>query len=239
MRVLVTRPEPDASRLAEEIRALGQEPVLQPLLKFHALKAEPAAFQGADAVAVTSGNGLRALQEMGKFQDLLHLPLFCTGKETADKARALGFRNIMAVAQTAGELAEHIAKSAGALRSIIHISGMHQAFDLEAALENHGISVRTLNVYSMEARQELDSATVRALKDGCVDSVTLMSARTASVFVSLCQKHEIQDYVTSLLYLCLSEGVAARLRPLEANNIRVAEKPTRQALLDLLAAIIV
>jgi uroporphyrinogen-III synthase len=234
MRILITRPEPDASKFAEEIRALGHEALLQPLLQFQLLETGPAAFQNAKAVAVTSGNGLRALEEMGRVKDVIGLPLFCVGSETARKARALGFQNIMAVAQTVGGLAVDMV-IAGAAGPLIHISGEHQAFDLEAALENHGISVHTLNVYRMDARQEFDDAAVRAFKDGCVDSVTLMSARTASIFVSLCRKHEIEEHVRLLLYLCLSEGVAARLRPLEANNVRIAKVPARQALLDILA----
>ena len=63
MRLLVTRPEPDASTFAEELRGLGHEPVLQPLIEFRALDFNPAKLRTAQAIIITSGNCLRALEE--------------------------------------------------------------------------------------------------------------------------------------------------------------------------------
>ena len=68
MRLLVTRPEPGASIFAEELRELGHEPILQPLLEFRALNFDPAKLRAAQALIITSGNCLRALEEMSPFR---------------------------------------------------------------------------------------------------------------------------------------------------------------------------
>src|SRR6516165_7361633 len=100
MRLLVTRPEPDASRLAQELRDLGHEPVLQPLLEFRSLGFDPAPLKTAAALVLTSGNALRALQEGLKIKDIADIPLFCAGEETARRAAAAGFRCLAATART-------------------------------------------------------------------------------------------------------------------------------------------
>jgi uroporphyrinogen-III synthase len=238
MRILITRPEPDAAALAHDITSLGHEPVIEPLLRFTCRPIAPDAFDGARAVAVTSGNALRALQEAGPLQDVVRLPLLCVGAETARKARALGFQTIVATAETAEELAEILKRDAQALKltPVIHVTGMHQAFDLAKALDGHGLSIRTLSVYGMEARRAFSESLLRELKAGRIDGTILMSARTAEILVSLCRKHDVESHAAQLLHFCLSTAVAERLAPLKPVNVRVAERPTRAALLSLIAA---
>jgi uroporphyrinogen-III synthase len=75
MRLLVTRPEPDAGALAEELRTLGHEPVLQPLLEFHVLDFDLGSLKTADALIFTSRNGLRALSEKLDLGSVAHRPV--------------------------------------------------------------------------------------------------------------------------------------------------------------------
>src|SRR5690606_34319874 len=63
MRVLVTRPEPDARQEADALRARGYEPVLAPLLDIEFLKGVSLDLDGAQAVVITSRNALRALAD--------------------------------------------------------------------------------------------------------------------------------------------------------------------------------
>lgn len=236
MRILITRSEPEASALAHDIRSLGHEPVVHPLLCFSRLTIAPDAFDGASTIAVTSANALRALEEAGRLQDVAGLPLACVGEETARKARAAGFETIIAIAETAEKLAEVIGRDAKALRlsPLVHVTGMHQAFDFAKTLEACGLSIRTLSVYAMQARPTFDDTVLRELKGGRIGGTILMSARTAEILVSLCQKHNVESDAAPLLYLCLSAGIAARLAPLKPVNVRIAERPTRDALLRLI-----
>jgi uroporphyrinogen-III synthase len=236
MRILITRPEPDASAMANDIRSLGHEPVIQPLLRFTSCAITPDAFDGAKAIAVTSWNAIRALEETGRLQDVVGLPLVCVGEETARKARAAGFKTIAAIAETAEKLAEVLKRDTNSLNlaPLVHVTGQHQAFDLAKALGPHGLPIRSLTAYAMQPRPALEETLLRELRVGQIDATILMSARTAEILVSLCQQHNVESEAARLLYLCLSAGIAARLAPLKPENVRIAERPTREALLLLI-----
>jgi uroporphyrinogen-III synthase len=236
MRLLVTRPEPDASIFAEELRGLGHEPILQPLLEFRALNVDPAKLRAAEALIITSGNCLRALEETSLFAHVRDVPLYCVGAGTARRAQAMGFKNLLATADTAGQLAAKIIASGGRNTALAHLSGERQAFDLAGALSREGFRIKTVRVYSMEACREFAPAIDAMLKAGDVNGVILMSPRTAEIYVSLCHRHGIADFAKSPLYFCLSKNVAAKLASLNASHVRISGKPNRTALLELLAA---
>lgn len=235
MRLLVTRPEPEAAALAEELRGLGHEPVLQPLLEFKSLDFDPEPISTADALIFTSGNSLRALREKLNLTAIAAKPVFCVGGETARRAREAGFQSVAATAETAEVLSGKIAALAQRGSKLVHVTGEHQAFDLAAALAREGLSLCTLTVYCMEARQAFEAPLVAAFKTGTVDGVILMSPRTAEIFVSLCRSHELLDFVKNISYFCLAGSAAKNLKPLEPAHVHVAAKPNREALLALLA----
>jgi uroporphyrinogen-III synthase len=237
MRLLVTRPEPDASHLAEELRDLGHEAVLQPLLEFRSLDFDADTLKAAAALIVTSGNALRAVQAKLKIEDIAHIPLFCTGEETARRATAAGFRRIAAVTCTAGELVPKIALAVQKGSRLVHVTGKHQAFDLAAALAGEGLSLFTLSVYDMVPRPAFEASLTGDLKSGRIGGVILMSPRTAKIFAGLCAAHGLAGHAGTLCYFCLSETVARKLEPVRPACLYVAETPSRKALLALIAAL--
>lgn len=234
MRLLVTRPEPDASVFAEELRARGHDPVVEPLLEFHALPFDSAPLSDAQAFIITSGNALRAIGQAAC--QIASVPLYCVGEETARRARSLGFQNVLATADNAERLAQKIIACATKDRPLVHLGGEHQAFDLAGALEREGLPFHTLSVYSMDARCELSPSVDAMLRAAGIDGVILMSPRTAEIYVSLCHRHGVGDFAKRPIYFCISENVAAKLASLEPNDVRVPAKPNRKALLDLIGA---
>ncbi len=237
MRVLVTRPEPEAAAQADELRGMGHEPVLQPLLEFRALDFDPAPLRSAAALIFTSGNALRALREKIDPRDIAQTPVLCVGSETARRARAAGFKSVAATADTAEELSAKIVSQTGRGVPLVHVTGEHQAFDLAQALAHEGLSLHTLRVYVMKAREVFDSQAAGELQAGAIGGVILMSPRTAEIFVSLCRHYELLDCAKDLSYFCLAESVAKKLKPLEPANVHIAARPGREALLALLAAL--
>ena len=109
MRVLVTRPEPDATRQAERLAARGHEPVLAPLLAIESANNVPLELDGAQALIVTSRNALRALASHRDLAASLQLPLFAVGEATAKAATELGFTTVIAGPGTGEELSRLIA----------------------------------------------------------------------------------------------------------------------------------
>ena len=89
--MLVTRPDPDASDTAARLGALGIEGVPCPLLVHETLAVGLPEPKGFAALAVTSANALRALDERGALTRYLELPVYAVGDRTADVARDLGY----------------------------------------------------------------------------------------------------------------------------------------------------
>ena len=236
MRLLVTRPEPDASAFAEELCGLGHEPILQPLLEFQVLDFDLEPLRAAEVLIITSGNSLRALQERGVSKDILGKPLYCVGEQTAERALQAGFETVLEVAGTGEELAGKIIASARRDALLAHIMGEHMAFDIVGALAREGFSVQSVTVYSMDACARFRPPVDAMLTAGEVDGVILMSPRTAEIYVSLCHRHGILHCAKTPIYFCISQNVAAKLASLKPNHVRVSAKPSRKALLELLHA---
>jgi len=96
MRLLVTRPEPDASRQAEKLRELGHEPILAPLMTIETISGVPLHLDQAQALIVTSRNALRAIAARPELNEARDFPLYAVGEATAREAAELGFPTIVA-----------------------------------------------------------------------------------------------------------------------------------------------
>jgi len=91
MRLLVTRPEPDALKLRAALEEHGHEATVEPLLSVSFEDGDELDLDGVQALIATSRNGLRALKSHPALAEARALPLFAVGGATAKEARALGF----------------------------------------------------------------------------------------------------------------------------------------------------
>jgi uroporphyrinogen-III synthase len=234
MRLLVTRPEPDAAREAERLAARGHEAVLAPLLAIAFVPDPPLQLEAAQALLVTSRNALRALashRELGKARTL---PLFAVGEATANAAKELGFASVTTGPGTGAALAELILRKLDPKRGpLVHLAGETLAFDLKAALERHGFTVRRPVLYRAVPARELPAEALRLLKAGTLDGVILMSPRTAKTFAALLAKHGLVTQGMSLVCYCLSEAVAEAVAALGL-EARVAARPREEDVLALM-----
>jgi uroporphyrinogen-III synthase len=238
MHILVTRPEPDASQMKAELEALGHRVSIEPLLRIEPMAIEDRAFEGAQALIATSRNGLRALGASGALASALPLPLFTVGPGTAELARELGFQTVIAGAGTARDLVPVIAGKADPPQGpLVHVAGETLAFDLAAALAQHGFEVRTLTAYRAVAAASLGVATARQIADGSLDAVLLMSPRTAETFAQLVVEAGLKESARRLVFLCLSHAVAEALSPLAPVRTEVADAPNSAAILGATARV--
>ena len=238
MRLLVTRPEPDALKLRAVLEEAGHEAVVEPLLSLSFGDGEAVDLDGAQALIATSRNALRALKETGGaavLTEARQLPLFAVGRATAAEARTLGFGTVVTGAGTAAELVAHIVSvldpAAGVL---VHLAGDTLAHDLAGELEGHGFRVRQPVVYRMRAATAFADTTVEDLASQAIDGVILMSPRTAAIYARLVGRHGLSTAVRQLPHFCLSEAIAQRLEPLGPVPTRIAEAPRLQELLALI-----
>ncbi len=233
MRLLVTRPEPDAGREAELLAARGHEPVLAPLLEIEFVST-PLSLAGAQGLIVTSRNAIRALAAHPDLGEALKLPLLAVGDATAGAARDLGFTEVVIGPGTGGTLAALIASELEPEGGpLLHLAGETVAFDVKAALESQGFAVRKTVLYRAVPADALPNEALDLVAAGRLDGVLLMSPRTASTFAALVEKHGLVNQAAGLICYCLSEAVAEAAATLGC-ELRVAARPREEDVLALL-----
>jgi uroporphyrinogen-III synthase len=233
MRILVTRPEPDASRQADKLAARGHAAVLAPLLVIEPVADVALPLEGAQALLVTSRNALSALATHRQLAEALGLPLFAVGEATARAAQGLGFADVTAGPGTGEALAKLVSEELQPGQGpLVHLAGETQAFDLKAALASQGFEVRQPVLYRAVAASELPPEALRLLKAGKLDGAILMSPRTASIFSGLLHRQDTVTQAKSVVCYCLSEAVAEAVTPL-GWPVRVAARPREQDVLAL------
>jgi uroporphyrinogen-III synthase len=230
--MLVTRPDPDASDTAARLGALGIEGVPCPLLVHQTLDVGLPPPEGFAAIAVTSANALRALDERGVLARYLDLPLYAVGDRTAALARELGFANVTSAQGAFADLAELLvhAPLAG---PIFYPAARDMSADLGKSLAPFGRMVITAEVYAMNPVVSLPEGIAEQLGDGEIEAALFYSKRTAQTFVRLVERGLDKPTRARFGVLCLSEAVAAPL--LDAHFVRVglADHPSEEAMMGL------
>lgn len=235
MRLLVTRPEPDAQSQAARLRELGHEAILAPLFSLEFLDPGPLPLDSVQALIATSRNALRALEGREEFADLLSLPLFAVGAATARLARDLGFKSVTQGLGTAEKLVPVIEKACSPdAGTLLHPAGEKLAWDMKSALERAGFKVHQPVLYRSNAAERLPDDAAEAINAGNLDGVILMSPDTARTYLALIEAGGLTKKAAKPAYFCLSANVAAALDPLPGASVLVAASPTQDDLLALI-----
>jgi uroporphyrinogen-III synthase len=231
MRIFVFRPQSDAQRSAQAIRARGHEPVLTPL--FTLVRLPDAAPEGEfAAIVLTSGNAVPALTEgPAAWRDL---PVFSVGARTAEAARAAGFGDARSAGGDRHDLADLIGGNMPAGARLLLIVGRDRHDDLPEILTKAGYSVEIWTAYAAEAVAMLPKEAAKAIVDGQVDAALHYSPRGAETFVRLTKAVHLGDEAMALTHVALSAEVAAPLIAAGADTVLVAEHPEEAALLAAL-----
>lgn len=238
MHVLVTRPRSDAQDMCAALEAAGHQVSVEPLLEIELAPVGSALLTDVQALVLTSRNALRALSASPALYDARRLPVFAVGPGTATLARQAGFGTVFAGEGTARDLADLIANHRRPEDGVLlHLAGEILAFDLKGDLEARGYTVSQTTVYRAVASQSLSESVVHALAALSIDAVMLMSPRTAAVYADLVARHELAEAARTPIYLCLSLAVASALAPLAPHRIAVADQPSSQEMLALVARI--
>ena len=234
MRVLVTRPEPDAARTAAKLSAAGHEVVVDSLLAIEPVAFDPPRGEYA-ALAVTSANALRAAGASPAISKFKPLPLFALGMHTANAARLAGFSYIEVTGGDARSLGETLARRLSVGTRVLYLAGEDRARDLAALTASAKIALETLVVYRARAAERLKETTAEKLRARELDAVLHFSPRSAEIFVMLVRQARLESALHSIRHLCLSEAVASVLSEAGA-GAEIASRPEEEALLALLDA---
>lgn len=232
MRMLVTRPEPDVADTVARLAALEIDAVACPLLTFECLPTGLPEPRGFAALAITSANALRALDERGLLDAYRHLKTFTVGDRTADKARDYGFTDIASAGGSFGDLVDMLAHS-GIEGPVFYPSGRDVAGDLAKSLAPFGVMAIAAPVYAMNPIAALPTEVHAGLADGEIGAALFYSRRTAETFVALAGSGLGRDAHVRLGMLCLSEAVAEPLIDAHFVRVSLADYPSEEAMMGL------
>lgn len=230
LRLLVTRPEPDASRTALRLRECGHEVLVAPLLRIESLAAEFGAGPWA-AVLITSASAVRAVAEHPERARLVGLPVLAVGGRSAEAARVAGFRDVSSADGAAEDLVQ-LARRLPAGR-LLYLAGRDRTGDLAGRLAASGHVVDTIEVYGAIAATRLPEPVEQALAAGAVDGVLHFSRRTALAFVAATDSAMLRGKRLEIQHFCLSTQVAEPLRAVGATRVKIAPTPDEASLLTL------
>lgn len=234
MRLLVTRPEPEAEALAETLRKSGHEAIVEPMLVIRPAEKVRPQLEGVDALVVTSANALGAIANHPDLGQMCRLPLYAVGAATAEAGRHLGFSKVIRGGGSADTLLPVLTTAFRPGTRLLHLAGDVVAVDMATPLSRSGIALDTTIVYESVACSAFSEKLVAALRQGEVDGVILMSPRTAATFAALVTKAGLADEARRLVCFCISANTASTLGDLAPASTPIAATPDLPSLLALI-----
>lgn len=233
MRLLVTRPEPDAQRTAAALRQRGHHVSIAPLLRIEGIAADFG--KGPwDALVITSANSCRAVASHPRIAELVHRPIFTVGLHSAAAARAAGFVDVTAAEGDVEELAQLLtAKFTARDRRLLYFAGEDRTADLAAGLAAHGIQLKTVIIYRAVKVSEFPPPVREAMAAGEIDGVLHFSRRTAESYLSSAVGAALLDRALAPFHYCMSAQVARPLLQAGATTVRIAERPNEASVVEL------
>lgn len=238
MRVLVTRPEPDATRTAAELAERGHEPVVTPLMV--PLYDRAVAIPTADlaAVVMSSANAARAVAGRPEMAELAKVPAFTVGAATARAAEEAGFRSVRSAAGAAGDLAALVAAAVPpGSGTVLYLAGRDRAGDLDGLIAATGRPVRMVEVYRAEVAEALPieaAAALAGLSAGERLAALVFSRRSAEQLVRRLAELQDPGVPLHLDLACISEAAAEPFRSAGYGRVAVAERPDAQGVYEAL-----
>jgi uroporphyrinogen-III synthase len=221
----ITRARPAADATAERVRALGVEPVVEPLLEVRPIADAVIDLAGASALVFTSANAVAAFAQRSADRSLR---VFAVGDATAAAARAQRFAAVLSAQGDVTALAAALAARRRELTGVLcYFAAAEPSQDLAGALEGVGLKVRQTALYETVPRATPESLEARLPQ---IDSVMLHSGKAARLLAAWLKAHPA-PHVTAY---CLSRQVARPLARAGLAGVISAAEPNETALLALL-----
>lgn len=234
MRLLLTRPQPDAERTAAALRGRGHSVILAPLLRIEVQEDAEIGSGPWAAILVTSANAAQAIARHKHLAELRALPAFTVGDHTARAMSASGFADVISAGGDRGDLARLVAQRLKRGEALLYLAAADRSGDIAGNLSAQGFVVHTAVVYRAAAAGALPRQAAEALVGG-VDGVLHYSRRSAETYLKLARAAGLLARALKPIHFCMSEQVAEPLAQAGAGDVRIAPQPTEAALLDLIA----
>ena len=224
--ILITRPQPQASRFARQLRRLNWtgkvlvSPLLEPVFLIPTLPNLP-----FHAVILTSEAAALAARNLAGLPKLA----FCVGDRTAQVARRAGFTAQSAKGDASDLLA--VILKAGAPGPFLYLHGRETAETLVQDLNAAGTETHSLVVYAQNPRP-LGAHALHLIRQPGPVILPILSPRSASLLAAAWQAagSKATPHVAAL-----SQAIATAAAPLHPESMTIAERPDGDSLLVALS----
>lgn len=225
--ILVTRPEPQATRFGRALRAedwtgrVFVSPLMVPVFPHVSVPARPFA-----AIVLTSETGALAAARLPGLPRLA----WCVGDRTAQVARAKGFTTRSAQGDAAALAA--LIQGEQAKGPLLYLHGRETRGNLAETLNSAGIETIPLLAYAQDPRP-LTQAALRLIRSPGPVVLPILSPRTATLLVAAWQAGGAK---ATPHVVAMSPAVAEAARPLMPATLDIAVRPDGDSLLATLRA---
>jgi uroporphyrinogen-III synthase len=238
MRVLVTRPEPGATRTVEALTARGIAAEAIALTEIQPVEFTMPGFD-SDALIITSQNAI--LHGAALLESAAAKPVFAVGHRTAEMLAGQGFAGIK-WAKTAGELLPVLTDSPH--KRLLYICGQNRRPQLEAGLALAHRQCMAVEVYkSVESRDNAINL-ARFFANSEKSVVLLHAPSAATAFVSalsgLTRAGTLLDMIPKTTqFLCMSAIIADALPLHWQHKVTIANCPDNTEMFNQLEKMLV
>ncbi len=227
--VLLTRPQAESEVFAALLRQRGLQSFIEPMLTIVSQPVRIPDLSDTQGLVFTSANGIRIFSELSAER---HLPVYTVGRESALAAIEAGFENIISGEGGVDGLLPLMDKEALVRngRRLLYLSGA----DKSRTFSVPGIEVENIVIYKAVATDSFTASFIQTLQSGKITDALFFSARTAQAFTRLLTESDRTNDVRTIRALCISVAVLECVRHLPWADVRVAVKPGRRGMLELL-----
>jgi uroporphyrinogen-III synthase len=234
--LLLTRPEPAASKTAEKLARKGYSVTVLPLTRIVPLSIDRNLFDCPfDAVVATSANAIRHAPPR-LLSSLKSVPAFAVGGRTAQAFRRHGFADVESAGGGAEALAALVARQARSNMRFAYLCGRIRTPVFEEQVGKSGVKLTAIETYDAEIIPYETGFLQETLAGEPFDAVLLYSARAAEAFADLLAGGQVESALfASTRFLCLSGKIAGALPGKWKERAESAATPEEGSLFDLLA----
>ena len=232
-KILVTRPEPAASRTAHALAKQGHTIINCPVFEIRDTS-NPMPENNYQGLIFTSRNAIDTLLDRGWSPSNLLLPVFCVGENTASAAAMLGFKDIRTGSGKAESLANLISNSTLPRNfRLLYPAASDRKFDFEAALKQRELIVETLEIYKVDKLSPSKEELSKAFEQAAGGATLIYSARGGSHLSDLIGLYELEPSLCTLTCIAISATAVESINKFAWQNILTAPTPDESAMTKL------
>jgi uroporphyrinogen-III synthase len=235
VRVVITRAENEAMKMATSVEGIGCTPLVASMMDIE-FEDEPIDVSDFQGVMVTSPNGVRALEKGTEDRDI---SIYCVGPQTRKLAEEAGFKNVSNSFGGIKNLPVFLKRQTSPEDGpILFVHGGNVTGTPVQDLKKAGFQAVAKRVYYAAPVKTLpDEVLAEFKKETPPEVVTFMSIRTFKLFREVMEKEGLIPKLRGCEAVCISPAVADFAREIRWKKVHTASDMTGTAVMAKVAEI--